>query len=715
MTTTAETGRFDAPFLPDEIKEEMCRGLLAEFGVTKISTREPDGELIHCCPMPWHPEKNPSASLNYKKLTFKCISGETLVKTIDGERPIKDLAGGRATLLDGNGKWVDAPVREFGQERLYRVTLSRNGVRKEVYTTADHRWYRRANGSFQKGKGVDLIETTTADLRPKQRIPSVWAMTRTGRTSISRTGVQAGFVFGDGTRTEHGSVAYFCGPKDEALLPWFEPLPVIRRADRAEVREGLPRSWRSLPSLDEGQSYLWGWLAGYFAADGCVADNGHATLACADRSTLEFVTAVCDRLGIATYTLGSRSRVGRSGDGPAVEATEIHSLSFRGSTLTPEFFLIPLHRERYETAMATRRYERTHWWVTSVEETDRFETVYCAEVPTTNSFVLEGNILTGNCLGCQASGGLLWFIGVCRGTDGRQARDWVETRSGLGGADGFDLPALLHLIDAVYNAKDTTPPPIPTFAERALDQWKGIHPTLTDGVPDLGIAGRGIPEENLVAMRVGYAPEYPMGKDEHDNWITAERHVFPHFWKGKLVGWQSRRVWDDGTEKYKSTPDFPKDRTLYNHAPTKNRTAVVVESPASVLRHLHHLPMVSTFGANITASQIRLLAEYERVIWWPDNDKAGWKATLGWSGKGDGSEEVILGPVPGMDFHPGIERLAPYTAVEVVDSPWAADAAEMDDKTADDLVANAVPLAVWTPPKTLRCWLCKGEHDGACP
>ena len=393
MTATTEApGRFDAQYLPDEIKEEMCRGLLAEFGVTKISTREPDGELIHCCPMPWHPEKKPSASLNYKKLTFKC-------------------------------------------------------------------------------------------------------------------------------------------------------------------------------------------------------------------------------------------------------------------------------------------------------------------------------------LGCQASGGLLWFIAVCRGVDGRQARDWVETSSGLGGADGFDLTALLHLIDSVYAERSTTPPPIPVFADRALDQWLGIHPTLTTGVPELGIVGRGIPEANLRLMRVGYAPEYPMGKDEHGVPITAERHVIPHFWKGKLVGWQTRRVWDDGTEKYKSTPDFAKDRTLYvpeAYRPTKARRVVVVESPASVLRHLHHLPMVATFGANITDSQIRLLAEYDEVIWWPDNDSAGWKATLGWHRLRDDS--VALGPGSGREeFHPGIERLAPYTAVSVVDSPWAADAAEMDDETAAELVAAAVPLAVWIPPKTLRCWLCKNEHDGACP
>jgi hypothetical protein len=232
------------------------------------------------------------------------------------------------------------------------------------------------------------------------------------------------------------------------------------------------------------------------------------------------------------------------------------------------------------------------------------ELIHCCTMPwhpeKKPSASLNYKKLTYKCLGCQASGGLLWLIGTVRGTDGRQARTWVETQTGLGGSD-FDLPALLHLIDAVYNQEISGPPPIPKFATRALDQWQGIHPLLTTGAPDLGLPGRGIPVENLRAMGVCYAEAYPMGRDADGNPLPpTERHIIPHFWKGSLVGWQSRRVWDDGSEKYKSTPDFPKDRTIYNHHPTKTRTAVVVESPMSVLRHLHHLPMASTFGASIT-------------------------------------------------------------------------------------------------------------------
>ncbi|HEX9343996.1 MAG TPA: ATP-dependent DNA helicase [Actinomycetota bacterium] len=47
--------------------------------------------------------------------------------------------------------------------------------------------------------------------------------------------------------------------------------------------------------------------------------------------------------------------------------------------------------------MKHKRASRITWRVVSAEPTDRVEEVYCAVVPTTESFVLEDNLLTGNC------------------------------------------------------------------------------------------------------------------------------------------------------------------------------------------------------------------------------------------------------------------------------------------------------------------------------
>lgn len=658
---------FTQAYLPDMQKRQLCLDLLHDLGVKNV-TEKHDGELHHSCQLPGnaHPngDKHPSASLNWRKLTFNCLTADTVIKTYDGEFPISELAGKTARLLDGKGQWVDAPVKHYGQDRIYRVTLSRNGVRRVVETTADHRWYVRKRGAYQRGKTTDLVVTSTLELKPEHRIPSIWPMTRTGRVFISPIGVMAGFIFGDGAETPSGARANFYGPKDDAMTPYFTAngLGVRSYGRQSMTYSGLPRSWKRLPTLDEGLSYLWGWLAGYFAADGCVAADGHSTLACASEATLRFVVTLCDRLGIATYTLSGRERVGLPSARSAEELSSIYTLSFRGSTLIPEFFLIPAHRARYEAAQQHRRYERTHWWVTSVEETDRVEDVYCAEVPTTHSFVLEGNILTGNCFGCGQSGGLLWFIAFCRGdTDVQESRRWLEDRTST---SQYDVGAVLELLRSIANYKPDAPQSIPNYHLSLLETWKTDepHPYLTEGIPELGFKGREIPESTLEEFCIGYD-------------FDDERIIIPMFFRGKLVGWQGRRIDPDIEPKYKNSPDAPRARILYNYNP-KAETAIVVESPMSVLRHYHHQPhLTATFGAKITDEQLSLLHNKNKVILWLDNDPAGWSAT-----------RVTA------------RKLRPYTSVWVVASPYDADPADLTDEVVDDLITRAVPAVVWNPP-----------------
>jgi hypothetical protein len=310
--------------------------------------------------------------------------------------------------------------------------------------------------------------------------------------------------------------------------------------------------------------------------------------------------------------------------------------------------------------------------------------------------------LTYSCFSCGSSGGLLWLIGTCRGVTEVAARRWLDGEAGIGEVE--DVSKLLAVIDAAYAPRrGSSRAPIPKMSARVLTPWRAIHPYLTDPL-DADPPGRGIPVENVVEAQVGYAPEYRVKTEEGER--LSERIVIPHFWRGSLVGWQSRRLADDGTPKYLSTADFPRDRTIYRQP--DGRTAVVVESPASVLRHLHHLPVTATFGAKVTEAQVRLLAEYDRLVLWMDPDRAGWEAL-------EGHDEPVEGQrrprhVPGL-----IERLAPYTDVRVVATDWYADAAEFDEAEAAELVAAAVPAALWRRPTALRCRACRQCHSGACP
>lgn len=276
--------------------------------------------------------------------------------------------------------------------------------------------------------------------------------------------------------------------------------------------------------------------------------------------------------------------------------------------------------------------------------------------------------LTYNCLGCGHSGGLLWFIATMRGESTHKAREWLDDETGFG-PDAQDLPSLLAFFDALYAERDR-PPPLPKMDPRVLDPWKFIHPYMTEI--------RGVPEETLIAFSVGYGtiPLGPVGEQ-----VMSERIIIPHFWDGNLVGWQSRRLRDDGTPKYQSSPDFPKDTTVYGYDPQASG-AIVVESPLSVLSKHHVGPRLeATFGAKVTEAQIRRLSVHKKVILWMDNDDAGWEATRT---LGDGLE--------------------PYSDVWVVPSPWAADPGDLDADEYVRLLGEITPYALWTPPEEVVRW-----------
>jgi len=158
----------------------------------------------------------------------------------------------------------------------------------------------------------------------------------------------------------------------------------------------LPGYFKDLPSLSEARNYLYGWLAGYFAADGDIT-NRTVALHCADGEVLEQVRTICTTVGIGTYGI---ARYDRKVINQVV--SPMFRLCLMRSDLTPEFFVLPHHRARFENHRP--KYERRHWVVAAVDQTDRVDEVFCATVPDTHAFALEDNILAGNCHACGAGG-----------------------------------------------------------------------------------------------------------------------------------------------------------------------------------------------------------------------------------------------------------------------------------------------------------------------
>lgn len=331
---------------------------------------------------------------------FHCFSGDTRYVTREGIKTLAETVGTIQQVLTADhnsraGLWVDAMIHSFGEQSLMEVTLRRNQQTKVVYATPEHRWIYRSGGRKSR-YGLK----TTQELKSGDRLAS--ALPPRVEATLSPEGVRHGIVYGDGTANNGYCNVHLWGEKDKQLLPWFEmtgeasisPTMTPNGVVGVRVSAKMPAIYKAVPDTDD-LDYLYGWLAGYFAADGNVTKQGNVKLDSADYGSLEAAQEIALRLGIATYDISTKLRQGY-GDEP----TLLHSVEFIGSTLTEDFFLIESHRDRFR--FRDYKYERIGWVVDSVIETDRVEEVFCPRVPGTESFVLEGWLHTANCPFCGA-------------------------------------------------------------------------------------------------------------------------------------------------------------------------------------------------------------------------------------------------------------------------------------------------------------------------
>lgn len=277
-------------------------------------------------------------------------------------------------------------------------------------------------------------------------------------------------------------------------------------------------------------------------------------------------------------------------------------------------------------------------------------------------------------------GGFLWWLATVKGfASAGAAKQWVADQTGISSGDTDSLLAFLDMLEQPRVVERRT---IPRYDERILEPWRFIHPYLTEF--------RNIQRQNIIDLNVGYGTlSVPMGDGVFKK---SERIIVPHFWDGRLVGWQSRRLADDGTPKYMSTPEFPKDITLFNYDREAD-IAVIVESPMSVVARHHQAHVEATFGAMVTIKQMDLIARHHsKIILFFDNDPAGWTAT-----------ETVG------------EYLLPHTSdVWVVENPYAADPADFDDETFAMLLSQSlIPFVIWQKPipATLRSWEVRRGHQ----
>lgn len=310
-----------------------------------------------------------------------CFSGDTVIITSEGRKTLQELVGKQIKVLS-NSSFRDATVQCFGKQPVKKLHVGKNGIEKTFTVTPNHIWF------AQHKNEKSFSKYTTDELKPGMILQSdVLKCYRNYKPSPF--GVAHGFFYGDGDHTgENNRRVNFCGDKSE-LIPYFTP-DTIGNSNGVLTICGIPKCFWGKPALNEAPAYLYGWLAGYFAADGSVDNRGNCVICSSKRSDLEFVQDVLCVLGIPYENIRVQHRLSNLTN----EYSDVFILTLNKYYLNDNFFILSKHKNR---ALKVQKRIPTKYHVISVEDTNEEIDVYCAVVPDTHSFCLDNNIKTHNC------------------------------------------------------------------------------------------------------------------------------------------------------------------------------------------------------------------------------------------------------------------------------------------------------------------------------
>ncbi len=289
---------------------------------------------------------------------LNCLAGETKVLTRQGWKEIQSLAGQTVELVTSNGKWVSAPIRCFGKQKLYKITFqdaySSQIPDKTIYATADHDWIVSGGGRIK-----------TKDLSPGETCVPIVNVKNNFKV-MSSEGIKDGISYGEGNKD-------------------------------------------CLPDINEDEKYLLGFLSGLISVNGDVHASGEVRLFNHDKSILYSVKDYASVCGIRTSE--------------PIFQEGVWCISFYTCDFLELMLIKQEHRVNFNEGNIV--YYKNIYKVISVEETDREEDVYCATVDKTHSFVIDGNILTGNC----------WYVNI----DTIESFLFLFENLMLGGGVGFSV------------------------------------------------------------------------------------------------------------------------------------------------------------------------------------------------------------------------------------------------------------------------------------
>ena len=460
--------------------------------------------------------------------TFHCFRAGTKVITKNGIKNIEELVNKPTSVINGNGEWEETQFKCYGTAPLIKLTLKRENIYNTIYCTANHEWFVGRKREIKSTEQLCIGDYLASQYHYAEDF------------ELIEEAVRHGIIYADGTKHLSWSrprVDKFNGKKrylDKSKMPtkcsytlniseltskvnlisffetsdWSIRKHVLRKCDNKYYtmirshRMPIENDYKTLPDLSFGRNYIMSFLAGYFACDGSIVGKSFSTTSYEDMLKLRDLFIFC---GISIRNMVTTIR----GAGKTFlkdRESILYTTKIILETLPEKFFI------NNKPLLENKKYIRGRWKIDNIEKTNLIEPVYCCET-STQSFVIDENILTHNCFSCGESATLYQAVAHILNISEDEAKDWLINKYGDWAAkEDLYFPAW----EPPEIAKNTT-----YLDESILEQYKYYHPYM---------AQRKIPLDVVKKFTVGYNQEkntitFPVWDEDDHLVMITERSV----------------------------------------------------------------------------------------------------------------------------------------------------------------------------------------------
>lgn len=306
-----------------------------------------------------------------------CFDSSTKFVTKNGVKHFGDCADGQIVeVIDKDGHWRKATVHKYGKQKMYDLTFTSSLTTKTVTCTRNHRWVLE-DGSITDDIQIGDSLVTTQEVQDEYtENQSLWCF---------------GFVLGDGTDfqmyskdrsriTNSAMQVRLCGAKTEHLQKFLDcgwsirqthtngDVTVITRGNGAFKQSFLDNKMWRIMSYDDVCNIF----NGYIMADGHMNDSGSIAISTSDiriKQMIEDISSLCG------YYVWSQKE-------------KYNDTNYKEGRTLYELYLL--------------KKQRVKWTLTNITQhqggDNGVKVAWCVEEPITHTFMLDGAMVTGNCI-----------------------------------------------------------------------------------------------------------------------------------------------------------------------------------------------------------------------------------------------------------------------------------------------------------------------------